>query len=98
MAISDYAPGGAERAAVSVANKPLDFNLEGMILATAEWADVGGWATGKNILANYRLWCLGHNFDVVAALLNVKKLEYLRGFNAAYELAEFVRDTPRKDN
>lgn len=75
----------------------LDFSVEGMICAAAESADYEGWGTGDNILQNYSLWCLGHNFDIVGAILSMAKISWERGFDSGVIIGAFA-ENPNRDN
>lgn len=39
---------------------------------------------------NFSWWCLGHNFDVVGAILSMADLSWQKGFDAGIAIADFA--------
>jgi hypothetical protein len=65
-------------------------------LADAYWRE---WEYGVDrCFMKYRLWCLGHNFDVVASIMAMASLSWSKGFDAGIAIADFSnRPTPRSN-
>jgi len=43
--------------------------------------------------AAWPFWCLGHNFDIVGAIMSVASLSWDRGFEAGRTIANFAPDS-----
>lgn len=47
-------------------------------------------------LRDFRLWCLGHNFDVVGAILSMATLSWQKGFDAGRIIANFAPESSER--
>lgn len=45
------------------------------------------------VLGDFKLWCLGHNFDVVGAIMSVASLSWEKGYDAGITIADFTNRT-----
>jgi hypothetical protein len=42
---------------------------------------------------SFKMWCLGHNFDVVGAIMSVASLSWEKGYDAGITIADFTNRT-----
>jgi hypothetical protein len=66
-----------------------DCTIKSIIIELQTAAFYGADEAEFSLWTEYKMWCLGHNFDVVGAILAMSELSWQKGFEAGKVTAHF---------